>query len=228
MTESSMQNNSQDSSDVLISPNLASIPSPSFPLQLGLMASGNGTNFAAVAKAIADGKLNAEIKVLIYNNSQAKVRERAEKYNIPTILIDHRNYQQRENFDHEIVAVLKAYGADWVVMTGWMRIITQVLLDGYPNRVINIHPSLLPSFKGIKAIEQALAAKVKLTGCTVHLVNLEVDSGEIMMQAAVPVLRDDNVATLHARIQAQEHIILPRAIALAASVADNDRLGRIG
>ncbi|MGF1591285.1 MAG: phosphoribosylglycinamide formyltransferase [Pleurocapsa sp.] len=228
MTESSMQNNLQDSSDVLISPNLASIPSPSLPLQLGIMASGNGTNFAAVSKAIADGKLNAEIKVLIYNNPQAEVKDRAKQHNIPAILIDHRNYQQRENFDHEIVAVLKAYGADWVVMAGWMRIITQVLLDGYPNGVINIHPSLLPSFKGMKAVEQALAAKVKITGCTAHLVNLEVDSGEIIMQAAVPVLLDDNLDTLHARIQKQEHVILPKAIALAASVADNERISRIG
>ena len=96
-----------------------------------------------------------------------------------------------------------------------MRIITQVLLDGYPNRVINIHPSLLPSFKGIKAIEQALTAKVKITGCTVHLVSLEVDSGAVIMQAAVPILPDDNLETLHRRIQIQEHHILPKAIALA-------------
>ena len=110
-----------------------------------------GTNFAAVAKAIADGELNAEIKVLIYNNPEAKVKDKAKKYDIPTVLIDHRQYSSRENLDHEIVAVLKAYGADWVVMAGWMRITTQVLLDGYPDRIINIHPSLLPSFKGIRA-----------------------------------------------------------------------------
>ncbi|MEO0014558.1 MAG: hypothetical protein RLZZ535_2947, partial [Cyanobacteriota bacterium] len=110
----------------------------------------------------------------------------------------------------------KDYGVDWVIMAGWMRITTQVLLDGYPNRVINIHPSLLPSFKGIKAIEQALQAKVKITGCTVHLVSLEVDSGEIIMQAAVPVLSDDTLDSLHARIQVQEHRILPTAIAIAA------------
>jgi phosphoribosylglycinamide formyltransferase-1 len=181
------------------------------------MASGSGTNFVAVAKAIADGKLNAEIKVLIYNNPFAKVKERAEEYHIPSVLLDHRAYQSREDLDQEIVAVFKAYGVDWVIMAGWMRITTQVLLDGYPKRVINIHPSLLPSFKGIKAIEQALQAKVKITGCTVHLVSLEVDSGEIIMQAAVPVLSDDTLDTLHARIQVQEHQILPHAIAIAAS-----------
>ncbi|MGB5634933.1 MAG: phosphoribosylglycinamide formyltransferase [Waterburya sp.] len=217
MTELVIQNNRADSQQVLISPNLSSIVSFSQPLQLGLMASGSGTNLEAIALAIADGKLKAEIKVLIYNNPHAKVKERAEKYNIPTVLVDHRQYQQREALDHKIVAVLQAYGADWVVMAGWMRIITQVLLDGYPNRVINIHPSLLPSFKGIRAIEQALAAKVKITGCTAHLVSLEVDSGEIIMQAAVPILADDTRDTLHARIQLQEHHILPQAIALVAS-----------
>ena len=220
MIESVIQDNLKDSSKALIAPNLPCSSSQSTvdvpPIKLGVMASGSGTNFEAVAKAIADRRLNAEIKVLIYNNPQAKVRERAEKYNIPTVLIDHRKYQQREDLDREIVAVLKAYDVDWVVMAGWMRIVTKVLLNGYPERIINIHPSLLPSFKGIRAIEQALAAQVKITGCTVHLVSLEVDSGKILMQAAVPVLPDDTLETLHARIQVQEHNILPQAIALAA------------
>jgi phosphoribosylglycinamide formyltransferase 1 len=206
------------SGTVLVSPQLSTLSQvESLPLQLGVMASGSGTNFAAVAKAIAEGQLNAEIKVVIYNNPHAKVKERAEEFAIPAILVDHRAYQSRENLDQEIVALLQTHGVDWVVMAGWMRITTQVLLDGYPNRVINIHPSLLPSFKGIKAIEQALRAKVKITGCTVHLVSLEVDSGEIIMQAAVPVFEDDTLDTLHARIQAQEHRILPQAIAIAAS-----------
>lgn len=207
--------------NALISPNLSLVSDQSMveatPLQLGVMASGSGTNFEAVAKAIADGKLNAEIKVLIYNNPQAEVRKRAEKYHIPTVLIDHRNYKRREDLDQEIVNVLQAHGVDWVIMAGWMRIITSVLLTAYSDRVINIHPSLLPSFKGIRAIEQALAAKVKITGCTVHLVSLEVDSGEIIVQAAVPILPDDTLETLHARIQIQEHNILPKAIALSAS-----------
>lgn len=211
---------SSDSSAALVSPHLLSLPEIKSPIQLGIMASGNGTNFAAVAKAIADGKLNAEIKVVVYNNPDAKVKEKAEQHDIPTILIDHRQYSSRENLDHEIVAVLKAYGVDWVVMAGWMRVITQILLDGYPNRIINIHPSLLPSFKGIKAVEQALEAKVKITGCTAHLVSLEVDSGKIIMQAVVPILDDDTLDSLHARIQAQEHKILPQAIAIAASEAN--------
>ena len=218
MTRSAIANNSLDFDRVLISPDLSSLQQASSnPLQLGVMASGSGSNFEAVAEAIASGQLNAEIKVLIYNNPQAKAAARAKKYNIPAVLIDHRKYKQRESLDRRIVEVLRSYKVDWVIMAGWMRIVTQVLLDGYPNRVINIHPSLLPSFKGIRAIEQALAAKVKITGCTVHLVNLEVDSGAIIMQAAVPVLDSDNLDTLHQRIQKQEHHILPQAIALAAS-----------
>ncbi|MEM6612444.1 MAG: phosphoribosylglycinamide formyltransferase [Cyanobacteria bacterium P01_C01_bin.72] len=216
MSESVTRNNPKHPGTVLVSPDLPNLSiAKSKPIQLGIMASGNGTNFAAVAEAIAAGKLNGEIRVVIYNNPDAKVKEKAQQYNIPIVFIDHRQYSTRENFDHEIVSVLQAYGVDWVVMAGWMRITTQVLLDSYRDRIINIHPSLLPSFKGIRAIEQALAAKVKITGCTAHLVSLEVDSGEIIMQAAVPILPDDTLDTLHARIQVQEHHILPQAIAIA-------------
>ena len=219
MTKSDISHNLKVGSDALISPNWSSLSSQNnfHPLQLGVMASGSGTNFEAIAEAIVNQEINAEIKVLIYNNPQAKVKERTEQYNIPAVLIDHRQYKNREDLDRQIVKTLLHYGVNWVIMAGWMRIITQVLLDAYPNRVINIHPSLLPSFKGIRAIEQALAARVKITGCTVHLVNLEVDSGAIIMQAAVPVLPEDNLETLHRRIQIQEHNILPKAIALAAN-----------
>ncbi|MDJ0535853.1 MAG: phosphoribosylglycinamide formyltransferase [Xenococcaceae cyanobacterium MO_207.B15] len=204
--------------NALVSPSLNSYITLDPPLQLGVMASGSGTNFEALAKAIAENKLNAQVKVLIYNNPNAKVRSRAEKWQIPAILIDHRQYKQREALDKKIVGTLQEYGVEWVIMAGWMRIATQVLLDGFPDRVINIHPSLLPSFKGIRAIEQALAAGVKITGCTVHKVSLAVDSGEIIMQAAVPILPNDTPDTLHARVQVQEHIILPQAIALAAEI----------
>ena len=219
MTESALFDNFQVDSDVLISPSQLSLSQSnnSRPLQLGVMASGSGTNFEAIAKAIANQEINAEIKVLIYNNPHAKVKEKAEKYNIPAILLEHHRYKKREDLDRQIIKKLQYYGVNWVVMAGWMRIITQELLDAYPNRVINIHPSLLPSFKGIRAIEQALAARVKITGCTVHLVSLEVDSGAIIMQAAVPVLPKDNLETLHRRIQIQEHNILPKAIMLAAN-----------
>ena len=184
-------------------------------IKLGVMASGSGSNFEAIAKAIDAGTLNAKVEVLIYNNPDAKIKQRAKKYNVPHQLLNHRQYSSREALDQAIVDVFKKYQIDWIIMAGWMRIVTNVLLHAYPQRIINIHPSLLPSFKGINAIEQALEAKVKITGCTVHLVDLEVDSGQILVQAAVPILPDDTSETLHQRVQVQEHRIMTRAIAIA-------------
>jgi phosphoribosylglycinamide formyltransferase 1 len=180
------------------------------------MASGSGSNFAAIARSIESGNLNAKIAVLIHNKSDIQAIDRARQRGIPTVLLDHRDYPTREELDRAIVATLQTYQVECVVMAGWMRVITQVLIDAFVDRVINIHPSLLPSFPGIHSIEQALAAKVKITGCTVHLVSLEVDSGPILVQSAVPVLAEDTAATLHARVQIQEHLILPQAIAILA------------
>lgn len=180
------------------------------------MASGSGTNFEAIAQAIADGQLNAQIQVLIYNNPGVKVAARAERWGVPSVLLNHREFSRREDFDTQIVQTLRQYNIDWVILAGWMRVLTPVFLEAFPNRIINIHPSLLPSFRGVRAIEQALHAGVKITGCTVHLVTPEVDNGPILMQAAVPILPDDTPETLHARIQVQEHKILVAAIALAA------------
>ncbi|TVQ51014.1 MAG: phosphoribosylglycinamide formyltransferase [Spirulina sp. DLM2.Bin59] len=185
-------------------------------LRLGVLASGSGSNFEAIAQAIAAQTLNAQVQVLIYNNPKARAAERAAQYHVPAVLLNHRHYPHREDLDGEIVKVLQAHNVEWVIMAGWMRIVTAVLLDAYPNRVLNIHPSLLPSFPGIHGVEQALAAGVKITGCTVHFAALEVDSGPIIMQAAVPILPEDTATTLHARIQRQEHRIYPEAIALAA------------
>lgn len=208
---------SSDSTESLVSPLISCAPIElSRRIRLGFMASGSGTNFAAVAQAVSEGKLDADIPVLIYNNPGAKVVQRAQKWDVPAVLLNHRNYPSREDLDRAIIEVLHSHNVDLVIMAGWMRIVTQVLLDAFPERVINIHPSLLPSFKGIKAIEQALQAKVKITGCTVHLASLEVDSGRIIQQAAVPVGENDTPESLHARIQQQEHKILPTAIALVA------------
>ncbi|MBF2003697.1 MAG: phosphoribosylglycinamide formyltransferase [Synechococcales cyanobacterium M58_A2018_015] len=186
------------------------------PLKLGLMASGSGSNVEAIAHAIAEGKLNAQMQVLVYNNPTAKVAARAERLGIAKVLLNHRDYPSREALDQAIVETMQQHDVDWVIMAGWMRIVTQVLIDAFSGRILNIHPSLLPSFPGAHAIEQALAAGVKITGCTVHHVELKVDSGPIIMQAAVPVLPDDTPETLHQRIQVQEHHIFPLAIALAA------------
>ncbi len=199
----------------LISPDVA-FDRASAPLKLGVMASGSGSNFEAIAQSIANQQLNAQIQVLIYNNPDAKVVERAERFGIQAVLLNHREFSDRESLDRAIVQTLQAQAVEWVIMAGWMRIVTPVLITAFPNRILNIHPSLLPSFKGNRAVEQALAAGVKIAGCTVHLVVPEVDSGAVIMQAAVPVLPDDTVETLQNRIHVQEHIIYPKAIALAA------------
>ena len=181
-------------------------------LKLGVMASGSGSNFGAIAQAIHNQKLNAQIQVLIYNNPGIKAVERAEQWGIPAVLLNHRDYTQREDLDAQIAQTLKEYQVELVVMAGWMRRVTPVLIDAFPRKIINIHPSLLPSFPGIKAVEQAIAAGVKIAGCTVHFVEVEVDRGPIIMQAAVPVLPEDTAETLHQRIQVQEHRIMVEAI----------------
>jgi len=184
------------------------------PLKLGILASGSGSNFEVIAQAIAARELNAQIQVLIYNNPTAGVIARAERWGVKSVLINHRQFANREDFDRQVVATLKEYDAELIVMAGWMRVVTKVFIDAFPHQIINIHPSLLPSFRGVKAVEQALAAKVKISGCTVHLLSVEVDAGPILIQAAVPILENDTAETLHARIQVQEHLILPQAIAL--------------
>lgn len=212
MITNSAQSNATAS---LVSPMVAPIQGEA--LKLGIMASGSGSNFEAVAEAIASHQLNATIQVLIYNNPGIKAASRAEQWGVPAVLHNHRDYQGRDALDAEIVKTLQQYQVDYVVMAGWMRLVTPVLIEAFSDRIINIHPSLLPSFKGVRAVEQALAAGVKIAGCTVHLVRLEVDSGPILVQAAVPVLANDTPETLHARIQVQEHRILPQALAAVAA-----------
>ena len=195
---------------------------PSEKVILGVMASGSGSNFEAIAQSISRGELDAKIAVVIYNNPGAKVVERANRLNIPAILLDHRQFDSRGALDDAIAHQLKVHGVNWVIMAGWMRRVTERLLQAFPKRILNIHPSLLPSFPGIRSVEQALNAGVKITGCSVHFVELVVDSGPIVMQAAVPVLPDDTVERLQARIQVQELRIFPAAIALAARLSHPD------
>jgi phosphoribosylglycinamide formyltransferase-1 len=187
------------------------------PLKLGVLASGSGSNFEAIAQSIQQQELNAQIQVLVYNQPTAQAAHRADRFGIPKVLLNHREFTSREALDQTIISVLREHQVEWVIMAGWMRVVTPVLIDAFPDRILNLHPSLLPSFPGIRAVEQALVAGGRITGCTVHLVRPEVDSGPILMQAAVPILPDDTPETLHARIQVQEHRIFPRAIALAAT-----------
>lgn len=201
----------------LISPCLPQAwPRFAAPLALGVLASGRGTNLEAIAAAIQRGDLHAQIQVVIYNNPGAGVVERADHLGLPRVLLNHRDYDSRQALDQAIIHTLQGHGATWVIMAGWMRRVTDLLIEAFPRQVLNIHPSLLPSFPGTHAVEQALAARVKFSGCTVHHVELQVDSGPIIMQAAVPVLAQDSSESLQARIQVQEHRIYPAAIALAA------------
>jgi len=195
------------------SPDILSDSSSNSVTILGVLASGSGSNLEAIALAIENGQLQAKIAVVIYNEPDAFAKLRADKFGIPAILVNHRDYKSRQALDRAIIDLLNQYNVDLVIMAGWMRIVTQVLIDAFPERILNIHPSLLPSFRGIHAIEQAFNYGVKITGCTVHLLSLEVDSGKILKQAAVPILPDDTLEDLQKRIQVQEHIIYPEAIA---------------
>lgn len=194
------------------------------PARLGILASGKGSNFVALALAIQAQTLLAQIQVVITNNPEAPVRQRAEPLGIPVVVIHHREFDQREAFDQAVVDQLRAYHVDWVIMAGWMRRATAVLVDAFPSRIVNIHPSLLPSFPGVRAWEQALNYGVKITGCTVHYVTLEVDQGPIIRQAAVPVLPDDTPESLHQRIQEEEHRILPKAVAECLAEAQRQQV----
>lgn len=189
---------------------------PQAPLRLAVMASGNGSNFEALVQACRCGDLPAEVVLLVVNQAGCGAQQRAERLGIAVELHDHRQHPSRDSLDAALVASFRQAAIDLVVMAGWMRIITTRLIGAFPERLINIHPSLLPSFKGVDGVGQALAAGVTLAGCSAHLVNEAVDGGRILVQAAVPVLPDDDHQSLSRRIQVQEHRILPQAVALVA------------
>ena len=192
-------------------------PWPRFdpPLRLGVMASGTGSNFEALHNAAACGDLNAQLCLLVVNKAGCGASERAAHLGIRCELRDHRQFTSREALDRDLVRTFQDEGVEAIVMAGWMRIVTPVLIDAFPGRLINIHPSLLPSFRGMDAIGQCLASGAAIAGCTVHEVRKDVDTGPILAQAAVPVLPGDDRETLTRRIQMQEHRLLPWAIALA-------------
>ena len=200
----------------LISPSFSEFPQFEPKIKIGILASGNGSNFEYIIRAIKEKKLNAEISLLIVNNPNCFAIKRALKNDIPFELINHNECKSRSEHDNLVINKLEQYSVEMVVMAGWMRIVGERLIDKFKDRLINIHPSLLPSFKGINAIQQALDNKVTITGCTVHYVNKEVDSGTIILQAAVPIIHKDTKDDLKKRIQNMEHIILPMAIAIVA------------
>ena len=186
-------------------------------LNLAVMASGEGTNFEAIVNSTRLGQLHADISILIVNKRNCNAIQRANKFEIPYTVIDHKSFKSRKEMDYEIVKHLKSKKVEGVVMAGWMRIVTPTLINYFPDRIINIHPSLLPSFRGKNAINEALSSGVRITGCTVHLVRPDVDSGPILIQSAVPIYESDNIASLTQRIQLKEHTILHKGISIAAS-----------
>ena len=189
-------------------------------VRLAVMASGNGSNFEALVRACRAGSPQGSVVLLVVNNPGCAAIGRAERLGVPWQVLDHRGHGSREDLDRSLITLFQQQAIDLVVMAGWMRVVTPVLIGAFPERLVNIHPSLLPSFRGMHAAAQALEAGVTLTGCTAHLVTEEVDAGHILVQAAVPVLADDDVDSLSQRIHQQEHRILPLAVQLAA-----ERLG---
>lgn len=179
---------------------------------LGVLISGRGSNLQALIAAIDEGRLKARISIVISNRAQAAGLERARQAGIETLVLDHRQFATRAEYDAAIAQALRARGVSVVCLAGFMRLVGAMLLDAFPDAVLNIHPSLLPAFPGVNAQEQALAHGVKITGATVHLVTSELDGGPIILQAAVAVQEGDTVESLSARILNEEHRIYPKAV----------------
>ncbi len=181
---------------------------------IGVLISGRGSNLQALIDAIADGRVPARIAIVISNRPAAAGLDRARAVGIETLVIEHRAYPTRDDFDAALAGALRARGVSLVCLAGFMRLIGAPLLDALPNRILNIHPSLLPAFPGVDAQRQALAHGVKISGATVHMVTSELDGGPIVIQSAVLVRDDDTVDTLSARILVEEHRIYPEAVRL--------------
>ena len=180
-------------------------------MRLGILISGRGSNFEAIANSIARGKLDAEIVIVISNRPNAPGLEIARERGIPLRVIASAG-MEREAYDKLLIEELQTHGVELVCLAGFMRLLSANLIRAFPNRVLNIHPSLLPAFSGLDAQRQALEYGVKIAGCTVHIVDEFLDSGPIVIQSGVPVLEGDSVESLSARILAQEHLIYPKAI----------------
>lgn len=186
-------------------------------LELGVLVSGNGTNLQAILDAIASGTLDARVRLVISNKPSVTALERAARAGVPNLCIPHTAFPSREAFDEALVSALRTAGVEWVVLAGFMRVLTPVFLQAFGGKIVNIHPSLLPAFPGTNAQRQALEYGVKVSGCTVHLVDSGVDTGPIVAQRAVLVQNGDDEATLSQRIHEAEHALLVESLqALAA------------
>jgi len=183
--------------------------------RLAVLGSGKGSNFVALQEAILAGRLSAQIAVVVSDVPDAPILTRAAAFGLPVATLPPSPFKTKLGPEGEaaLLDILRAHAAEWVVLAGYMRVVKEPLLAAYPNRVINIHPSLLPAFKGLRAWEQALHAGVTETGCTVHFVNAAIDAGEIIAQQRVEVRPGDTPESLHARIQIAEHELYPSALA---------------
>ena len=185
-------------------------------LSIGILASGSGTNFDSIAAAVAAGRIPARIAEMVCNRPQAPVVAKAEAQGIPVRIIEHRSFTSREAFDGAVADALDASATGLVAMAGFDRLITRVLLQRFPQRIVNIHPALLPAFRGAHAQSQAAGHGVAIAGATVHFVDEDVDHGPIILQGAVPVVPGEDAETIRKRILAVEHQIYPEALRLIA------------
>jgi len=183
-------------------------------INIGVLASGRGTNLQAIIEAIKEGKIEGRISIVISDNRDAFALKRAKQNNIETEYISFKSFKNREDYDKEIIKILKEKKIDLVVLAGYMRILSPYFIRAYQNKIMNIHPALLPSFPGLRAQKQAVEYGVKISGCTVHFVDEGVDSGPIILQKAVEVSDDDTEESLAEKILKEEHQIYPRAIQL--------------
>ena len=185
-------------------------------MRCAVLASGRGSDFQAICDAVAAGTCPVELVRLITDNPSAPVIERAERVGVPVAVVDRPAYSDREAYEAALCAAMASSGADLFVLAGYMRLLSPETVRAFPNRMINIHPALLPAFPGLRAPAQAVEHGVRFSGCTVHLVTEEMDAGPIILQACVPVHEDDDAESLAARILVEEHRILPEAIRLYA------------
>ena len=199
----------------IISPEISEFRRFSPKLKIGVLASGKGTNFQELINLSEKGELDIDIKVLITNKDDAGCIKRAESVKIPHKIIKGKDFLEKELFELEIINTLINYDVELVVMAGWMKIVSSLFINKFKNKIINIHPSLLPSYKGASAIKDSILNGSKITGCSVHFVDEEVDSGSLIMQAALPILNNDNIESLSKKIQILEHKILPHSISHA-------------
>lgn len=184
------------------------------PCRLGVLVSGNGTNLQAIIDQIESGVIAAEIVCVISNKADAYALTRAARHKIPVVVHENSRFSNRREYDAAMVEILNSYDVDLVIMAGFMRILTDVMVNAFPNAIMNIHPALLPSFQGLHAQRQALDYGVRYSGCTVHFVDCGTDTGPVILQYAVPVEQDDTEDTLSSRIQKAEHQTFPAAIKL--------------